>query len=114
MAQIAVIANKSVKVEKVSPSQLYDLYTGDIREWDDGQSVVVYDLKLKSDKIDFENKKWSLYTCWNDFLPKVTMSINAKINNKEVIEHNFNQIVETNKENEIEQKDSEIWKEIEK
>lgn len=48
-AQVAVIANKSIKTDKISKSKLLDCYTGDILKWDDGQKVVVFDLKLKSE-----------------------------------------------------------------
>lgn len=44
-AQIAVIANQSVPIETIKKTDLYDLYAFEIREWEDGQSVIVFDLK---------------------------------------------------------------------
>ena len=46
-AQVAVIANKSVNIEKISNSELLDLYTGDVRVWEDKKSVTVYTLDIK-------------------------------------------------------------------
>jgi len=48
-AQVAVIANKSIKVDKISKSELLDCYTGDMPKWDDDQKVYVFDLKPKTD-----------------------------------------------------------------
>ena len=47
-AQVAVIANKSVKPEKISKTELLDFYIGDVKKWDDGQKVVVFDLNLQT------------------------------------------------------------------
>ncbi len=47
--QVAVIANKSVPVDKLEKSDLLDFYTGDIRKWCDKQPVIVFDLKPKSE-----------------------------------------------------------------
>jgi ABC-type phosphate transport system substrate-binding protein len=47
-AQVAVIANKSVKAEKISKTELLDFYIGDIKKWKDGQKVFVFDLKPKT------------------------------------------------------------------
>ena len=48
-AQVAVIAHKSVPVEKISKSELLDFYSGDIRKWSDGEPVIVLDLKPKGE-----------------------------------------------------------------
>ena len=47
-AQVAVIAHKSVAVDKIEKSHLLDLYTGDKSLWGDGKPVIVFDLKQKS------------------------------------------------------------------
>ena len=46
-AQIAVIANKSIPLEKISKTKLLDIYSGDIKWWDNGDPVVVFDIKPK-------------------------------------------------------------------
>jgi ABC-type phosphate transport system substrate-binding protein len=51
-AQVAVIAHKSVPVEEISRSELLDFYTGDIKSWSNGMSVVVLDLKPKGEVRD--------------------------------------------------------------
>jgi len=48
-AQVAVIANKSIKVDKISKSELLDCYTGDMPKWDDGQKVYVFDIKPRAE-----------------------------------------------------------------
>ena len=48
-AQVAVIAHKSVPIEKISKKQLLDLYTGDIRQWENRKPVIVFDLKIKGE-----------------------------------------------------------------
>jgi len=48
-AQVAVIANKSIKVDKISKSELLDCYTGDMPKWDDDQKVYVFDLKPRTE-----------------------------------------------------------------
>lgn len=48
-AQVAVIANKSIKKDKLSKSELLDCYTGDVKKWDNGQKIIVFDLKEKTD-----------------------------------------------------------------
>ena len=53
-AQVAVIANKSVPVETISNADLYDLYAFEVRRWEDGQPVTVFDLKQHGDtRMDF-------------------------------------------------------------
>ena len=46
--EVAVIAHPSVPVNQISRSQLIDIYVGDVREWDNGEPVVLMDLKPKS------------------------------------------------------------------
>jgi ABC-type phosphate transport system substrate-binding protein len=48
-AQVAVITNKSVKVDEISKTELLDCYTGDVIKWKDGQKVQVFDLKVKNE-----------------------------------------------------------------
>ena len=48
-AQIAVIINKSVPLDKIERSKLLDIYTGDVRTWDYGESIIIFDLKKKTD-----------------------------------------------------------------
>lgn len=43
-SQVAVIANSKVKVDSITRSQLLDYYSGDIREWNNNLSIVVFDL----------------------------------------------------------------------
>lgn len=47
--QVVVIANKSVPVDTLKKTDLFDFYTGDIRRWSDKQPVVVLDLKSKGE-----------------------------------------------------------------
>lgn len=51
-AQVAVIAHKSVSVEKITDAKLLDFYTGDIRLWSDDSPVIVFDLKPKGEVKD--------------------------------------------------------------
>lgn len=48
-AQVAVIAHKSVPVNKIEKSELLDFYSGDIRKLSDGEPVVVLDLQPKGE-----------------------------------------------------------------
>lgn len=48
-AQVAVIAHKSVPIDKIKKTELLDFYTGDIKKWSDGTNVIVKDLKPKGD-----------------------------------------------------------------
>lgn len=48
-ADVAVIAHPTVPVETVSRAELLDMYTGDIREWDNGEPIALFDLKLKNE-----------------------------------------------------------------
>ncbi|MGD8782562.1 MAG: hypothetical protein PVH88_26845 [Ignavibacteria bacterium] len=68
-AQIAVIANKSVPEKSISKSELLDLYSGDIKWWDNGEPVIIFDLKknddIKSDFYSFIGKTPSrMKTIW--------------------------------------------------
>ncbi len=68
-AQIAVIANKSVPESSVSKTELLDLYSGDIKWWDNGDPVIIFDLKnnddIKSDFYSFIGKTPSrMKTIW--------------------------------------------------
>lgn len=47
LAQVAVIAHKSVPEDSIKKNELLDFYTGDIKKWSNGVPVVVLDLKLK-------------------------------------------------------------------
>lgn len=47
-AQVAVIANKDVPVDTIEKQKLLDLFTGDIRRWDNDEPAIVFDLKEKS------------------------------------------------------------------
>ena len=46
-SQVAVIANADVVADSISKTQLLDYYSGDIREWENNLSLVVFDLKPK-------------------------------------------------------------------
>jgi ABC-type phosphate transport system substrate-binding protein len=48
-AEVAVIAHPSVPVSAISRAQLFDLYAGDVKEWDNGDPIVVIDLKPRAD-----------------------------------------------------------------
>ena len=47
MGQIAVIAHSEVPVDSISKEDLLDYYAGDIREWENEQPIVVFDLKSR-------------------------------------------------------------------
>lgn len=48
-AQVAVIANNTVPIETITESQLLDIYSGDVKWWDNGSPVIVFDLAEKTD-----------------------------------------------------------------
>ncbi len=48
-AEVAVIAHPSVPADQLDKSRLFDLYTGEVREWNNGSLVVLIDLKPKSE-----------------------------------------------------------------
>ena len=45
MAQVVVIANKSVPVTSIVSRELIDIYTLNIQRWEDGTRITVYDIK---------------------------------------------------------------------
>jgi ABC-type phosphate transport system substrate-binding protein len=47
-AEVAVIVNPSVPLKTITSTELLDVYSGDVKEWDDGSPIVVLDLKPKS------------------------------------------------------------------
>jgi len=47
--QVAIIAHPDVPVDSLSKNNLLDLYTGDLRKWDNNQPIIAYDLKPKLD-----------------------------------------------------------------
>ncbi|MCZ6777138.1 MAG: hypothetical protein O7D34_11895 [Ignavibacteria bacterium] len=47
-AQVAAIAHKSVPIESITSSKLFEYYSGETRLWDNGQPVVVFDLEPKN------------------------------------------------------------------
>jgi ABC-type phosphate transport system substrate-binding protein len=49
IAQVAVIAHKSVSIDTIEKSELLDFFTGDKSFWDDGTPVIVFDLKPKGE-----------------------------------------------------------------
>jgi len=51
-AGVAIIANDNVPVDSITRDDLLDLYTGDVRKWNDGRSVVVMDLKERGELRD--------------------------------------------------------------
>jgi ABC-type phosphate transport system substrate-binding protein len=46
-SQVAIIANPNVPVDSLTKNKLLDLYSGEIRKWDNNQPIVTYDLKPK-------------------------------------------------------------------
>lgn len=48
-AQVAVIANKNVPIDKVTKAQLLDFYSGDIKYWSNSKPIIVFDIKPKLD-----------------------------------------------------------------
>lgn len=49
IGQVAVIANKSVTVDEIDQTELADLYTGELSTWGDGDPVILFDLKPKTE-----------------------------------------------------------------
>lgn len=47
LGQVAVIVNKSVSVDSASPDQIADIYRLKVRKWEDGHTIVLYNLKRK-------------------------------------------------------------------
>lgn len=48
-AEVAIIVNKSVPIHTIDSRTLFDLYSGDIKRWSNGQPVVLLDLDSKGD-----------------------------------------------------------------
>jgi len=48
-AEVAVIANRSVPVSQIDKGLLFDLYSGDVKEWHNGDPIVLVDLRPKSE-----------------------------------------------------------------
>jgi len=48
-SQVAVITHLHTPTDTVSKTQLLDFYTGDVRAWESGRQVVVFDLKPKNE-----------------------------------------------------------------
>ncbi len=51
-SQVAIIANKSVKLEKIEQAELLDYYSRDLKFWDNGDPIVIFDLKVKNEVRD--------------------------------------------------------------
>lgn len=47
-SQVAIIANKSVKLDKIEQAELLDYYSRDLKFWDNGDPIVIFDLKVKN------------------------------------------------------------------
>ena len=43
-AEVAIIVNQSVPIQTIDSRTLFDLYSGDIKRWSNGQTVVLLDL----------------------------------------------------------------------
>lgn len=55
-AQVAVIANKSVPINNITETKLLDIYSGEIKWWDNGDPIIVFDLEKKTKvKSEFYN-----------------------------------------------------------
>ena len=46
-SQVAIIVHPDVPVDSLTKTNLLDLYTGDIRKWENDQPIITYDLKPK-------------------------------------------------------------------
>jgi ABC-type phosphate transport system substrate-binding protein len=49
IAQVAVIAHKSVPMDTIKKSELLDFFSKDVKKWSDGQTVVLFDLNEKGE-----------------------------------------------------------------
>jgi ABC-type phosphate transport system substrate-binding protein len=47
--EVVIIAHPSVSVDQITSAEVRDFYTGDIKEWRNGDAVVVMALKPRSD-----------------------------------------------------------------
>lgn len=43
-AEVAIIAHKSVPTDSLSQRELFDIYTGEIRQWKNGDPIVAHDM----------------------------------------------------------------------
>ncbi len=50
--QVAVITHKSTLSENIGKNEILDFYTGDIKTWENGERVIVYDLKQNTSMKD--------------------------------------------------------------
>ena len=48
-SQVAIIANKSVKIDKIDQSELLDYYSRDLKFWKNGDPIILFDLKPKNE-----------------------------------------------------------------
>jgi ABC-type phosphate transport system substrate-binding protein len=48
-AEVAIIVNKSVPMQTIDSRTLFDLYSGDVKRWSNGQAVVLLDLEPRGD-----------------------------------------------------------------
>lgn len=51
-SQVAIIANKSVKLDKIEQAELLDYYSRDLKFWDNGDPIIIFDLKVKNEVRD--------------------------------------------------------------
>lgn len=56
-SQVAIIVHPDVPVDSLTKTKLLDLYSGDIRKWENNQPIITYDLKPK---LEIRNKFFSL------------------------------------------------------
>ncbi|MEJ2054812.1 MAG: hypothetical protein P8X42_12900 [Calditrichaceae bacterium] len=47
-SQVAIIANKSVPLNDIDKNQLMDYYSKDIKFWENGEPVILFNLKVKN------------------------------------------------------------------
>jgi ABC-type phosphate transport system substrate-binding protein len=48
-SQVAIIANKSVKLDKIEQAELLDYYSRELKFWDNGDPIIIFDLKVKNE-----------------------------------------------------------------
>ncbi len=48
LGEVIVIVHKDVPVDRITRTELIDLYTGDARHWDDGRPIVPFTLQMKT------------------------------------------------------------------
>lgn len=49
-SQVAIIANKAVTMDKIEKDKLFDFYSRDIKFWENGEPIIIFDLK-KNDEV---------------------------------------------------------------